>query len=241
MMKLTTLSNKTSNNSARVYWFAGMNNNGVLDVNIDFEHEEADLIAELIAIQHLIVEREIFDRQPMSGEGYQLKVSKGAIRKLALGRSNKRFAAPFSGLLTGVMRGVDIVVTQRKDFIDLVDKESVEILNATTAEYSWFNDVAQTPAMGDVVITEHALEQYAKRFTDGDVKKPRSSLFRRLRHPELRLLPLEERVLKHKERRYGRADDVEVWGHESSSFKFLVLRNRTNQKRTLVTVFNRMD
>lgn len=241
MMMLTTMANKTSNNSARVYWFAGTNKNGVLDVNIDFEHKEADLIAELIAIQHLVVEREIFDRQPMSGDGYQLKVSKGAIKKLARGRSNKKFAIPFSGLLTGMMRGVDIVVTQSKGFLDLINKENIETLNATYAEYSWFEDVAQTPAMGDVTITEHSLEQYSKRVTDGDVKNPRTSLLRRLKHPELRLLPLEKRVLKHKERRYGRADNVEVWGHGSSSFKFLILRNEESQKRTLVTVFDRAE
>ncbi|MCA2423706.1 hypothetical protein LAZ43_28760, partial [Vibrio alginolyticus] len=53
MMTLTTVSKKTSNNSALVFWRVGTKRKGILDVHIDFDHEEADLLAELVAIRYL--------------------------------------------------------------------------------------------------------------------------------------------------------------------------------------------
>ena len=50
MMTLTTVSKKTSNNSALVFWRVGTKRKGILDVRIDFDHEEADLVSEHVAI-----------------------------------------------------------------------------------------------------------------------------------------------------------------------------------------------
>lgn len=60
MMTLTTVSKKTSNNSALVFWRVGTKRKGILDVRIDFDHEEADLLAELLAIRYLALDKQVF-------------------------------------------------------------------------------------------------------------------------------------------------------------------------------------
>ncbi|MEW5137376.1 hypothetical protein AB1Y39_09335 [Escherichia coli] len=109
MMTLTTVSKKTSNNSALVFWRVGTKRKGILDVHIDFDHEEADLLAELVAIRYLALDKQVFCREPGAGAGYKLVVSKGAIKKLALGKSTKAFAFKFAACLTGRLPGVKIL------------------------------------------------------------------------------------------------------------------------------------
>ncbi len=60
MMTLTTVSKKTSNNSALVFWRVGTKRKGILDVRIDFDNEEADLLAELVAIRYLALDKQVF-------------------------------------------------------------------------------------------------------------------------------------------------------------------------------------
>lgn len=62
MMTLTTVSKKTSNNSALVFWRVGTKRKGILDVHIDFDHEEADLLAELVAIRYLALDKQVLQR-----------------------------------------------------------------------------------------------------------------------------------------------------------------------------------
>ena len=101
MMTLTTVSKKTSNNSALVFWRVGTKRKGILDVRINSDHEEADLLAEIVAIRYLALDKQVFCREPGAGSGYKLVVSKGAIKKLALGKSSKKFAFKFATCLTG--------------------------------------------------------------------------------------------------------------------------------------------
>ncbi|WP_446667976.1 hypothetical protein, partial [Klebsiella pneumoniae] len=108
MMTLTTVSKKTSNNSALVFWRVGTKRKGILDVRIDFDNEEADLLAELVAIRYLALDKQVFCREPGAGAGYKLVVSKGAIKKLALGKSTKEFAFKFAACLTGRLKGATI-------------------------------------------------------------------------------------------------------------------------------------
>ncbi|MBO0216227.1 hypothetical protein J0676_22295, partial [Vibrio sp. Vb2880] len=77
MMILTTLSEKLDDQTSRVFWRVGTKRSGILDVKIDFSHEDSDLISELSAIQYLLFEEKVMGREPGSGSGYKLVVSKG--------------------------------------------------------------------------------------------------------------------------------------------------------------------
>lgn len=237
MMILTTLSEKTSPTQARVLWRTGSRRYGVLEVTLEEGHDESDLLAELAAIKHLLFDRQVFDRAPVSARGYKLVVSKGAIKKLALGRSTKRFAQQYAVPLTTRLEGIDIEVSQSRAWLPAEEELPVEPLyvqKGFTRDY----DMIETPSMGKVLVTHHAVEQYMERVVGNGAKDPRLSLQMRLMNPELEQVPLDAKVLRHKEAKYGRADNVQIWGHPSSSTRFVVLRENPDHG-VLVTVFRR--
>lgn len=240
MMTLTTVAEKIDDESARVFWRTGTTNKGVLDVTLDFESPDAALICELVAIRHLLFEKQVFDREPGSGAGYKLKVSKGAIRKLAQGKSAKQSAVKFAAFLSGRLQGVAIAVSQSMEFMADPEEGKVETLLGSREEFAQTFEKIHTPSMGDLLVTQHALDQYQARITSGDPKRPWMSLVKRLQHPELKIRKLTDKVLDHKARKYGRSDNVEAWGHPSSSFTFLVVKNEAGE-RVLVTVFERKE
>lgn len=236
MMILTTLSEKVSDTQARVFWRVGTKKRGILDVTLDFAHEESALLGELVAMQHLLFDRKVFDREPGSGSGYKLVVSKGAIRKLALAKSSKKFAVKFAGFLTNRMKGVSIEVSQDYEFMPTAEDCEPEELGGERSIYAKTFDEVDTPAMGRILVTQHAVEQYQERITSGSPTKPWASLVGRLKNPELRIVRLDPKVVKHKLRKYGRVD--EFWGHPTSSFRYVV-RREDNGDGVLVTVFER--
>ncbi|MFV8382847.1 hypothetical protein ACNO5E_01970 [Vibrio parahaemolyticus] len=237
MMTLTTITEKLNDQATRVFWRVGTKRNGILDVAIDFDNEDADLIAELSAIQYLLFEEKVMGREPGSGTGYKLVVSKGAIKKLARGKSSKKHALKFAAFLQNRMAGVQIDVSQSREYMADLDETTPVELNAERKEYANTHDAIETPAMGTVFVTAHAVEQYKSRLSTGDPKKPWVSLVNRLKHPELKLRTLPDNVLRHKAKKYGTPDNVEAWGHPTSKFTYLFVNN--HGKRTLVTVFER--
>ncbi|HBB4140473.1 TPA: hypothetical protein KAV15_001705, partial [Escherichia coli] len=166
---------------------------------------------------------------------------KGAIKKLALGKSSKTFAFKFAACLTGRLKGVAIEVSQSMEFMDELKEGNIELLDVDKQTYTQTYDEISTPAIGPVLVTQHAIDQYQARITSGDPKKPWASLVGRLQHPELQVQPFDEKVARHKAKKYGRVDNVEVWGHRDSKFKYLMVINDDNKKRVLVTVFERNE
>lgn len=236
MMRLTTHCQAIEQGVHRVYWRTGLVNAGVLDVHLDFETDDPSLAAEIVAIRHLLFSKKVFDRAPMKGQGYKLYVSQGAIKKLVLGKSSKVHLSRFAAFLSGRMKGVEIEVRKStKDMPSEADVTPEQIIISYDAAVS--HEILETPAMGTVLITKHAIEQYDKRNSSGDTDKPFSSLVKRLSNAELKRYDLPEAVLKHKARKYGTAENVEVWRHPTSDVNFVVLRERG--QRVLVTVFER--
>lgn len=246
MMQLTTVSKKQSDNTAFVYWRVGINRKGVVEVRLDVDSIDVELIAELGVIRYLIMECRVFNRTPSSGTGIRLCVSKGAIKKLTKGTSDKGYASRFAAFLTSRLLGVEIQVSHSmKHMIDEDDEgyaESFSHLDVSTTEYMTPHEVIETPAMGLVAITKHALERYSQRLgimgNSQIVKRPWASLARRLRNPELLQQSLDANVLAHKYRKYGSNSKVEIWKHPTDLLHFTVVVSPENQ-RTLVTVFER--
>lgn len=236
-MILTTISERVSDSQARIFWHVGAKKKGIIDVIMDFSSEDAALVGELTVIRHLLFECEVFGRVPGAGSGYKLIVSKGAIKKLALGKSDKQYAKKFSNFMEGRMKGVKIEVSQSREFMPTLEDCHPEHLTISKQDAIFTSNEVDTPALGRVIITYHAVEQYKKRLTSGDPKKPWASLASRLQHPELQLQPLSDKVIQHKKVKYGRSDNIEVWSHPSSSFHYLCIRE--GNIRSLVTVFSR--
>lgn len=248
MMQLTTVSKKQSNDTALVYWRVGINRKGVVEVRLDAGSTDVELIAELAAIRHLIMDCCVFGRTPSSGTGISLCVSKGAIKKLTKGTSAKGYAIRFAALLTSRLLGVEIQVSHSMKYMIHEDDESYaesfSHLDVNTTEYMTPHEVIETPVLGQVAITKHALERYSERLAIIDkgqvARRPWASLVRRLRNPELLQQSLDANVLAHKYRKYGNDSKVEIWKHPTDMLQFTVVVS-PNNKRTLVTVFERQE
>lgn len=240
MMILSTYPELLDNNCVQIHWKTGTKNGGVIKVEAPIISENIPLIAELCAIRHLLLRKNVLSCVPMSGKGISLHVSTGAIRKLMLGTSNKTQAIPYARFLYPRLDGIEIK-TQRLTLSDFplslatTNNESIDIVD------SYFEqpyDLIEGPAIGKVMVTAHAVEQYVNRCSAEVIKSPWKSLVNRLMHKELVQIPLPENVLKHKELKYGKNNHVEAWGHSTSMFAYLVVHG-DNNNRTLVTVYRR--
>ena len=237
MMTLTTFSEKQSDSRVHVYWRVGTKRGGVLDITLDAEHSDSALIAELYAIQHLLFVELVLGREPGSGNGYRLTVSKGAIKKLALGRSDKKCAFKYSAFLRNRMAGVTIEVSRSQDFLPVLNDSLTQVLTVGSTDIASELQTISAPTMGKVRITKHAVEQYVSRLRSGKPKNSWLSLVKRLQHPKLCRSHLTDKVRQHKARKYCTADNIEEWRHPDDEFRFLVLKN--GDTRTLVTCYPR--
>lgn len=246
MMTLTTVSKSVSVNSVLVYWRVGTKRKGVLDVRMGFSTEDQEIIAELIAIRHLIMNTKVFCCTPTTGKGFQVRVSKGAIRKIVQGRSDKAFASRFASLLTGRMEGISVNVSHSMDFMisaqEAAETGQIEVLEAAGKNFASPHETIETPTIGTLSVTRHAVQRYEERLNsksqDERLYRPWGSLFSRLRNPDLERSPLNDQVMHHKMRRYGKSNAVEVWSHPSDTMRYVVV-TRSDNRKVLVTVFER--
>lgn len=241
MMVLTTWPQPSdSEGVVRVHWKTGTNRGGVLDIAHKAGMKEALVIAELCAIRHLLLRKQVFNRLPMSGKGLALHVSTGAIRKLFLGKSEKREAIPYARFMKP--RFDEITITPHRlsvdDFPLSTIPENQEELSIDDPYFLDPYDPIEGPAIGQLVVSAHAVEQYEKRCPSEKIHSPWKSLVKRLMHEELEKIDLPEKVIQHKERKYGKDNKVEAWGHPNSLFGYLVVQDENN-RRTLVTVYRR--
>tara|TARA_R110001583_G_scaffold7080_2_gene35222 strand:+ start:390 stop:1109 length:720 start_codon:yes stop_codon:yes gene_type:complete len=236
MMMLSTYSVLTENQSASVFWRIGLTRGGCVQLTLDDGVEsDKELIAEILAIKYLLYQKRVFDHQIGTGKGFQLNVSKGAIKKCALGKSGKQHVLTHAKYLAGVPE-MNIQVS-KDDFRNVLEDPQVDVISAEDIIEE--TRVVETPCLGDVVVLRHAVDRYAQRITDGEPKNPWASLVKRLMHPALQRLTIPENVLTHKERKYGSTKNLELWGHSNSALKLLLINEPEKSRKLLITVFQR--
>lgn len=238
-MQLTTLPLKPINSQCvPVFWSLGKRSKGLLTIHLPTEYDEPKLIAELCAIRFLLCKAPVLPTN-LDGTGIKLNVSTGAIKKLALDVSAKKEAVPYARFLQLRLKNLKYQVTKKNDLLSLYDQENLQkkTLFIQKEDYQTPYEPIPTPCLGPVVITDHSVQRYIERNRSGDIKKPFHSLLKRLSHPKIKQIPIPKRVLQHKTRKYGEQNNIETWGHPTSSLTYLVL-NKLNQK-ILLTVFQR--
>lgn len=235
MMTLETTVVEASKGIVQVAWRTGLSNFGVVEVSLDKLPDDTEVAAELLAIRYLMFKRQVFDRVPSSSKGYLLRVGKGAIKKLAQGRSSKEHLKPYAEFLRQRLEGVQIEVSRAGEWVNLALESEVETIDFS-GDLVDPHERLMTPAMGEIHITKHAVRRYAERHGD-DITNPWGSLTTRLMHPGLRQVEIPRKALLNKAMRHGRADNVEAWGHPDSRFTYIVVNDK--KRRTLVTVFRK--
>lgn len=227
---ITTLTQHTY----RVFWRVG-GRIGAIDITLDPDIELSDqaTAAELVAIQHLLSDKEIMGAN-RTGKGVILNVSRGAIRKLKIGSSSKADLMPYAVFLNTRYHEAAIEVGKKSPWVpETIEGIELEHLNVNGPRYEAVN----TPRMGRVVVTKHAIEQYEERFCEGDLSRTWASLVKRLQNPELATTVLPPNVARHKLMTYG-DKAAKIWRHPDGTLHFVVV-DAPDGSKVLVTVFYR--
>ena len=238
MMKLTTSFVTEINSQQVIAWRVGTKRRGFIYVD-NLVGEDIYVAAELIALQYLLFKQKIFDREPVTGKGYELHVSSNKIRQIAKGKSSFKHLATHSYFIKTIMEGVTVKLTDSSDeFLPEMDDSDVSIEHIDSAERIEFG-IVDTPAMGRIKITKHAIDQFDDQHHSGDLNKPVQSLIRRINHDSIQKKSLPESVVKHKLRKYGTVENLEVWSHDSSQLHYVIVRDHLSNIGTLVTIYKR--
>ncbi|WP_155837751.1 hypothetical protein [Hydrogenovibrio marinus] len=241
IMELTTYSKQISESQALVEWSFSKAKCGKFLCTLLPGSESIELIAEMVVIRHLIDERQIFGQKLLTGKGLTLNVSSGAIKKLVLGKSDKKDASHYANYLSLVLDGCKFKVHKNQNIVDCESPldESLDILPEV---YGSSHYLVNAGKIGEVFVTRHAIERYQERTIEesGECKYPLATLIKRLSNKEIEKVQLPEKVLNHKLKKYRNPDeDYEVWKHPTSSLHFGIVLDKKTLKKTLVTIFIR--
>lgn len=221
----------------RVFWRVG-GRIGVVDIVMATKLDISDptTAAELRAIQYILSDKEAMGAN-RTGKGIILDVSRGAVRKLKLGTSNKADLTPYATFLNTRYHEVSIEVSKKASWVpaslvEITEHDQIQVDGPRP-------ESVDTPRMGRVVVTKHAIEQYENRFSEGELSRTWVSLTKRLQNPELAQIILPPRVLKHKLISY-RDNAATIWRHPDGTLHFAVV-DGPNGTKVLVTVFYRTE
>lgn len=243
MMTLHTSPELLEAQLVRVFWRTGGSSAGIVDVQLTSDTPDNQIIAELCAIRYLAFEQQVFNRKPLTGKGYRFVVSTGAIRKIVLGKSSKKDLWPYARFLSETMPQAEIIVKRDIDKVSPEDNEvEVEHIFADPKDFASPIEISfDTPNLGEVRITKHAVERFIELGNKGSdpIKRPLVSLQRRLTNEDIVQVTMPKQVAEHKIRKYGDLKNAECWKRPGSTLHFQV--SNSNGERTLVTCFRRND
>ncbi|MDG3030305.1 hypothetical protein QQA20_04205 [Vibrio parahaemolyticus] len=232
-MMVLTLLTKQIDGEFTVYWKTGLRRGGELKVDLGEQYDklpeqQKPIAAELYAIHHLLSVKEVMGSN-RSGNGLQIRVSKGAIKKLQKQRSTKNSLYSLTRFLLTRYQEAQISVEKRDDWLSH-SFEEYSVDNATVRE---IDEVINVPNIGPVVVTRHALERFVERLSDGVPKHPWKALISKLFSSSLTKAILPEKVTLHKNQKYNKKADT--WRHNGSGMHFVFVPNGST--KTLITVF----
>lgn len=224
---------ETSPRTADVRWAVGFNNRGVLAVEFTEHTADIEAAAELAAIRHLLTQKQVTGTEVTTGKGLVIEVSKGAVRKLWLGKSSKRHLNKYASYLRTHLDFAELRVAKHPSSCMLpAGSPATDHFKVTPMRYEYVD----TPS-GRIYITDHALERYKERMHQGPKEKAFASLAQRLKNETLRPVELPSNVFKHKERKYGNVPFVILRRH--NDIEHFVIARHAQYGGVLVTVFER--
>lgn len=246
MMRLGTLPVFMEEGLVRVYWSTGLVKNGCVDVNTASYSKDVEVLAELIAIRHLLFHVQVFDRKPLWGSGIELTVASEEILHLFDRTSRKAHLYPYFRYVPACLEQIKICL--KCPFVDedcfrLHAKSTVHTVDGSLEAYKNPNEVWHT-AFGDLFLTKHAVEQFFTRSEaglGGSPKNPRAALLRLLGPKSSRFVRVELPVMVevHKSIKYGTSYISEFWADPDTGMHLTIVKPVSGGPSTLVTVFFR--
>ncbi|HBC3353652.1 TPA: hypothetical protein KDX33_000894 [Vibrio parahaemolyticus] len=229
MMKLKVQSVSASKSKVSVAWFVGLSRYGIVDVGIG-RFESRIAIAELTVARYLLWDRQVFGHRPGSGKGVELGLPYTTLHSLSLNScvELQRASQYLKTWLNGVQLNPEEIVGVA------ASTDQIPVIQP----YRLPQPVFDSPVLGPVAISRHAIQRYQERFRHGYTKSPWLSLQRQLCNPELRQARLSERTRFQKLLKYG-DDGSQIWHHPTGDLYFLLVPQETHSQ--VVTVFSHLS
>jgi len=144
-----------------VYWETEQIS-GRLDVSVDLDMEDKAIAAELWALRHLLLEAEVTGIN-RTGDNLSINVSAGAIRKLLMKKSSKKHLVSLTAWMTVRFSDAKVTVPKRKLNIAKIEtalsEPGVLLINPESSP----DDITVSPVIGQVKISQHAVDRYIER------------------------------------------------------------------------------
>lgn len=143
-----------------IYWACGRHVQGVVTVTVACKIESPAVAAELVALKHLLEEREVCGTD-RTGKSLRLVCSFGAVRKLARGESDHATLAPFALFLRTRFADAEVTTSKDEAFISHTKAHNHVarlVVDAPTASVLAMSDGLR------VGVTRHALDAYRVRY-----------------------------------------------------------------------------
>lgn len=145
-----------------VVWVMGMarqGKQGRIRVALAADVPDRTVIAELAAMHYLLVVRAVLS-EDRAGNALDLRVSSGAIKKLAQRRSTKAHLVPYANFLAVRFADANIEVQQKATWLKPRAENDVVELTLTSDA---LDDELELRPFGRVALTRHAIDQFALR------------------------------------------------------------------------------
>lgn len=214
---LRTLSVKTGDPVIfDVHWLKN-DYHGCVQIKINaVEKRDRRIMAELVAIHHLIVNREICGNNRY-GNNLVLVVSAGAIRKICLGKSSKTHLEAWSGVLKVRLRDADIMVINTRDWLRKAVSEK-EILHIDSPPTETFH----MHGLGEVTLTEHLLKRFHERNHNSSYKNAMAKLIEMIAEKHVFEVTLPQKIMLNKTLKHRNAQHIRYFYNTRTQWQFVV-------------------
>lgn len=150
-----------------VYWTNSLiRPGGVLKVRVSPPMQDANIAAELAALQYLLEDKAVLGDAVIGNAHTQLVVSLGAIKKLQRKGSDKSHLAPYANFLTTRFAGCKLSVDKDARWFEGFAPMSVDDLLVGAPR----RETVHVAGLGEVSVTQHVLERFADRFLSDNAR-----------------------------------------------------------------------
>ncbi|MGP9796977.1 hypothetical protein ACT3UJ_06430 [Halomonas sp. 86] len=222
MMFLNTWILESTLESVRLAWSTGSKNGGTIVVDFPQPMASYRAIAECVAIRHLMFVVQVFDRLPLSGEGFTLQANEKEVFEYGQCGRISQHILPFARYLIDDLPGATFLpVDPSSPLLDVALRGAETRLEFDEYNHSG-NVLFEFPTFGKVRITPHAVERYKERNADF-IKSPRRSLMKFLQREDFKKMDFPDSVMAHKAKQYGPNDPVELWKQPGSHLYLIMI------------------
>ncbi len=243
MMYLNIKHLEVSDDRHLVAFSTGIKLRGVIEVRNDFR-KCSKAFAEMRALQYLVQEKKVFNRDSVDGRGFQFNISRELMDKLSDIGNNPELKVflYFLRMTSSAFVKCEDVHTESLPLV-YSPEDGSQVFCSITSEYKKIPVIARS-VHGDIEITVHALNQFIERYNYTNNQNtakvdPLVQLKKRLESKSLKIEVLPDEVIQSKKLRHLATDSLIVFGNPTSQMHYVTIKSKDRKRRILVTVYRR--